>query len=258
MKCGHCKLDHDTVTQVRECYGQPTNPTELVTPYASTAQQLDAHAYHANAKLAEPATAAQRSYIISLAEGREVPVSGTVETAMHIRLAEHLLGDPEYSMSKREASAAITWLRTLPISVRLEAAAKKAGTSQQHETVLEGRYAVETPDVVKFYKVDRPTEGKWTGYVFVKMLVGSPGDWSEYPIKGAAREAVFIAIESAGVRESAVLFGRKTQRCGRCMSPLSDPRSRAAGYGQHCASLLGWPYPSRQEALAFLGEGVNA
>lgn len=42
-------------------------------------------------------------------------------------------------------------------------------------------------------------------------------------------------------------------RCGRCFGPLTDVRSRAAGYGKACAVHAGWPYPTRGEARAILG-----
>lgn len=120
-------------------------------------------------------------------------------------------------------------------------------------SVPEGRYALESEDGVKFYKVDKPTEGRWAGYIFVKLLVGSPGDWAEYPQR-AAKQEIMAAIEKIGARESAALFGFKARHCGRCMSPLSTPQSRAAGYGEVCAEKVGWPYPSKNEALRILRE----
>ncbi len=44
-------------------------------------------------------------------------------------------------------------------------------------------------------------------------------------------------------------------RCGRCLGPLSTVQSRAAGYGKACAAHVGWPYPTRREAMAILGLG---
>jgi hypothetical protein len=121
--------------------------------------------------------------------------------------------------------------------------------------VAAGRYAVNGQDgTVDFYQIDRPTQGKWAGYTFVKLLVGSVGDFSETAVRGAAARTVAQKILDAGMEESARLFGQKTRHCGHCSSPLTNPQSRAAGYGDTCASKHGYWYPSLNEALRILGE----
>jgi hypothetical protein len=56
----------------------------------------------------------------------------------------------------------------------------------------------------------------------------------------AVRE--LVAAFAADPRGVAVAFGRLTGACFACALPLSDPRSISAGYGEKCASKLGWPW----------------
>lgn len=100
--------------------------------------------------------------------------------------------------------------------------------------VPEGRYAVrgidgERGDIL-FVKVDRPTDGRWAGYTFVKQIVGGH---PEYPIKGARAAAVLARIAEAGVKESAMLYGQEIKRCARCHIKLTS-EYRKIGIGPEC------------------------
>lgn len=121
--------------------------------------------------------------------------------------------------------------------------------------VPEGRYALPAADGhVAFYKVDRPTEGRWAGYVFVKQLIGAPGDFDEQRLDRSRSAQVLADIAAMTPAESARLFGRKHVCCSRCLSALSLVQSRATGFGSTCAERLGVPYLSRAEALKVLDE----
>jgi hypothetical protein len=137
----------------------------------------------------------------------------------------------------------IDWLETLPVATRSqvqdrparqEGEAKRLGFSN----VPEGRYAVRNAEgVVKFYKVDRPTEGRWAGYVFVKVQASD----DLYPVKGKGpREAVLAAIAEAGVEASMTLYGRELGKCGHCGRTLTDEDSRARGIGPVCYGKMGF------------------
>lgn len=104
--------------------------------------------------------------------------------------------------------------------------------------IPEGRYAVRgTDDVIKFYKIDKPTDGKWAGFVFLKVQASE----EFYPIKSPAQQMnVFSAILEAGVRESFALYGHTLGHCGVCGRTLTDAESIAAGIGPKCAARLGW------------------
>lgn len=95
-----------------------------------------------------------------------------------------------------------------------------------------GHYAVEFDGQLRFFKVDRPEDGKWAGYVFVKEQASD----ELYPIRNRQRrEAILAAIsedwEAAGAR-----YGKEIGRCYRCNRTLTDPTSRALGIGPDCRS----------------------
>lgn len=169
-------------------------------------------------------------------------------------------------LSKKAASALIDKLsvqvekleRARPPGLTLPAEIRQAATPQPVNDVPEGRYAVRGSDrTVDFYKVDCPTEGRWAGYVFASLLTGAPGDWAKQRLSKPATATLLARIQAAGVEDSARLFGEKTESCGNCGSPLSDPQSRVAGYGETCAGKHGYWYPTLAEALEILNEGVD-
>ena len=102
-----------------------------------------------------------------------------------------------------------------------------------------GRYAIDRDGHWDFFQVDRPTEGKWAGYVFLSQLFGAPGDWNRQPIKDLARKAEVFAAVDRDVMAAAVAFGRESGECSQCGSPLSNEGSIAAGIGPVCAKNLG-------------------
>lgn len=122
--------------------------------------------------------------------------------------------------------------------------------------VPEGRYAIRGRDgTVDFYKVDHgKAGGRWDGYVFVSLLIGAPGSFAEQRIGREASTSVIGRVLAAGIEDSARLYGEKTRTCGNCGADLSDPQSRAAGYGETCAGNRGYWYPTRAEALEILDE----
>lgn len=105
--------------------------------------------------------------------------------------------------------------------------------------VPESKYALtnEAGDVV-FYEVKVGKKGTWKGFVFVEHLVGHPGDWMRYPVKGAARANVLAQI-GHDPAAAAKMFSIKFTCCARCYSPLSDKISIAAGLGETCRSYFG-------------------
>lgn len=97
------------------------------------------------------------------------------------------------------------------------------------------KYALHNDDGLKFYEVRVGKAGtRWDGFRFVDHLVGHPGDWARYPVKGVARKEVLADI-AQHPRESAVLFSAEFTICAVCGSPLSDPESLARGLGPVCA-----------------------
>lgn len=105
--------------------------------------------------------------------------------------------------------------------------------------VPDGRYAVEDAEGFTFWQVDRPEEGKWAGWTFVKSLHGSPGDLRREPVRGRAAYAVLERIYQDPVGAS-YNFGRMLGICGICGSPLTNEESRELGIGPVCREKMGW------------------
>ena len=112
-------------------------------------------------------------------------------------------------------------------------AARKAPTPAID--VPAGRYAVEIGGVLGFFKVDRPTEGRWAGYVFVKQMASD----TEYPVRGTRRGVVLDAI-AADPQAASTRYGQEIGACGVCGRTLTDEDSRARGIGPICADKMGW------------------
>ena len=101
-------------------------------------------------------------------------------------------------------------------------------------SVPAGRYAVDDGKL-GFYKVDRPTEGRWAGYVFVNQLASD----TEYPVRGERRSLVLETI-ALNPGAASLRYGREIGACGVCGRTLTDATSRANGIGPICADKMGW------------------
>lgn len=107
-----------------------------------------------------------------------------------------------------------------------------------------GRYAITGEDgTTDFYKVDRPDQGKWKGYVFAKLLVASGGfgdDLSEQRLSFPQTKSVLVRIEADGVEDAMKRYGRKLGVCGHCGRTLTDNESIELGIGPVCAGRMGF------------------
>jgi hypothetical protein len=265
-----CGGTHESVAEVRDCqFGSAVAATQAVvdTKPAIEARRDENFERFAAAKQAnyeaglvrtpglvggatataarKPASDKQRSYLTSLAT-RVAEIEGWGRVALDNVLE---LAIPD--LDSREASRQIDSWKAIVDA----APAPKPQAQAPAVDVPAGRYAVPTNEGhYAFYKVDRPTEGRWAGYVFAKQLIGSVGSWSEQRLSRDVTQTILARIATQGVEESARLFGIKARACGFCMSPLSNPQSRAAGYGSTCADNNGLHYPTYTEAVQILGE----
>jgi len=94
-----------------------------------------------------------------------------------------------------------------------------------------GRYALRRVDGgIDFLEICQIARGRR----MVFQLHGAPGDFRRVTLsvrlQGLA--ALHIAEDAAGARR---LFGEQVGECSFCHSPLTQPRSRAAGAGEKCA-----------------------
>lgn len=97
--------------------------------------------------------------------------------------------------------------------------------------VAKGYYAIEVDGVLKFYRVDRPTEGKWAGYTFLSVQA-SDDFW---PIKNRDQKRAILELIAADPKAAGARYGREIGRCYRCHRTLTDATSRANGIGPDCA-----------------------
>lgn len=100
-----------------------------------------------------------------------------------------------------------------------------------------GRYAVELDDDhgMRYFKVDRPTDGRWRGYTFVDEQASD----DYWPVKDRTRRAAVLAAIAVDPHAALIRYGRTIGACGRCGRTLTDESSRAAGIGPECAKRIG-------------------
>lgn len=116
---------------------------------------------------------------------------------------------------------------------------RKAPTTGQPVTldmpeVDAGYYAVMGHDdsQLRFYRVDRPTEGRWAGYTFLKVQASD--EW--HPIKALDTKRT-ILTRIANDPDAMARYGQEIGRCGRCNRTLTDEESRRIGMGPTCREL---------------------
>jgi len=124
-------------------------------------------------------------------------------------------------LTRREASDRITEL-------------VKSGQRHDPLGIPAGYYA--TPSLtgnndLDFWKVERPTEGRWAGRVFVKRIIGGHDpERVTRTTEFAAKEA----IRETGFDTAAKLYGQHLGQCYRCNRTLTDELSRQLGIGPEC------------------------
>jgi hypothetical protein len=199
ITCGNCHQKHDTAADVRACYDAPQqNNTRIDVKQMLTTHQI---------------TDKQIAFISEL-QAERVPEA---ERFGSIRLA---------SLTKAGASAMIATLLEKP---------KLPDAGDGVADVPAGRYAVEDNGTLKFYKVDRPADGKWAGRTFVKVQASD----NEFPVRGAAAARVLRLI-ARDPKAAMLRYGAELGHCGHCGRTLTNEESRAAGIGPICAGKMGW------------------
>lgn len=234
MRCGYCQKTGVDIEHVRNRLCNTTGAADKFGDSGMT-EVKDAPEF--------PASERQIDYVLGLQNERLLPEHWVVWDRGTLELLE-----------RDEVSAQISLLKSFT---------KRAsdGPAKSDWNMPQGRYAlwlapedlssqtISSPEPGEpgpagawhFYQVDRPDKGRWKGYTFIKRLVGAPGDYREVDMNRVHRMDVLKRIE-ADPKTAMVNFGKQTQHCGRCLSPLTHKRSRAAGYGQKCASVLGWEW----------------
>lgn len=119
---------------------------------------------------------------------------------------------------------------------------KHEGIEVDLTLVPAGRFAVESKDGLTFLRIDKPSDGKWNGWAFVKRQAGDTFDRlgsarPGLPYRGAA--GALVAQVAAEPTEAMARYGRELGHCGRCGRTLTDDESRAFGIGPDCRAMMG-------------------
>jgi hypothetical protein len=222
MRCGNCKANHETVLEVRDCYKISRPITVLDQGWR-----------------ADPATKNQRNFLNNLRKQNNLPAI-----------------PDEQGLTKGQATQDIDhWVKlaeSQPKVVRPRTAWPEASIEEEDEyldrgqvrkvtdgtrpsvDIPAGHYAVASltgNNDLDFFRVDRPTEGRWAGRTYVKRVVGGKPDSKVF---GKTGEQVLQAIWDAGIGDSAKLYGTELGQCSRCNRHLTDELSRSLGIGPDC------------------------
>lgn len=156
---------------------------------------------------------------------------------MSIKCGNHKLGDHRHA-SVQEVKTCCMGTDDLPIIHKSVAPSQVINKSEQYADIAPAYYATKSitgNNDLDFWKVDKPSEGKWAGYIFVMRVIGGN------PHKAVSGREKFRALEEilkAGPRSSATLFGQTIGRCWRCGRHLTDETSRSLGIGPECRSKV--------------------
>lgn len=101
--------------------------------------------------------------------------------------------------------------------------------------VANGRYAITIDNKLRFFKVNTPTNGKWSGVTFLEEIFGGG---NRVPMPNAKFRARVLEI-IANDEDALARFGRELGICGVCGRDLTDEVSRALGIGPICLEKLG-------------------
>jgi hypothetical protein len=128
-----------------------------------------------------------------------------------------------------------------------------AKTTLKLDHVPEGGYALESPTDgrLRFLEVDRPEDGKWKDFVFVKVRASDERHklgtvnprYGTYAGKGVALVTVLAGADTHELQQYAIRFGLELGECGFCRRSLTDEDSRGLGYGPVCAGRHGLYHP---------------
>lgn len=150
---------------------------------------------------------------------------------------DRLYGQGEYlfegEVTVREASEVIDWLMQ---SVRRDPRPEDAEVRKAEAVTPAGRYAVEVEGILRFYRVDKPTEGRWAGYTFLNRQASD----DFFPVRDRTEKVKVLGLIDADPRAAAIRYGLELGVCSLCGRVLTDPDSRAAGVGPICAARVGW------------------
>lgn len=153
-----------------------------------------------------PMTTRQRQFIANLFEER---------------VTDSIVVPPLEAMTTKMASAMIGQLLAAP----------KKQQQVAKRLIPDGRYAVDTPEGLRFYVVNTRDRGPYAGVQFISRQSGD----NRLRIGPNERSTAKVLI-AADPKAATVRYGRELGVCGVCGRTLTDEESRAAGIGPVCAA----------------------
>lgn len=174
------------------------------------------------------------AYLRSILTERVLPAKDGVDGSTRATRALAMLDAGQ--LSQKQVSRSIEAFKDCPRKPREQAAGSPEQARAALPEVPAGRYAVEEDGVLKFFRVDRPEQGRWAGYTFLKIQASD----DLYPVKDYARKTAILAAIAEDPRAASIRYGHELGACGICGRTLTDEDSRAAGIGPVCARGAGW------------------
>jgi Family of unknown function (DUF6011) len=248
MICGNCKRDHATVLEVKNCYG--TKNVDYQGVFGATAPQMkyikillaerQMTPLHGSVKLSK----SEASEMIT--ELRQIPASADPG----IQSAD---GDPEgygdapgimasedilFSDGEDFTISRVRPNPRQPEKKSLEQTVFVTNPNAAEWGIPSGYYAIPSlsgTNDLDFYRVDRPTKGRWAGYTFVKMVVGGKSDMA---VRGKQRLYDILCSIKKSPEQAALRYAQQLGRCSRCNTHLTDEVSRQYGMGPNCRSKV--------------------
>lgn len=147
--------------------------------------------------------------------------------------------------TRQSVTASIQWLIGLPWTPRVfvprpaQPSYQKYGVGPRPVTpkIDQGYYAIVDPadQVLKFYQVRVPKQGRWVGYTFVSQVCGE----NRLNIRDRTEREKILGEIAKNPLESLKRYGQEIGECGHCRKQLTDAESRAFGIGPVCRKKLG-------------------
>lgn len=221
---------HDTVAEVRACWGRGEMQGTPVGTYSRPARDRDVTPQWNGFNVTAPPSAKQVKYLNDLLRQAKLQPVGWD--------AEHM-ARPSVSEGITQLKAYLNRTRPLPTFAPVAHVGEPVSatpTRKPYPDVPAGHYATISAtgnNDYDFWRVDRPDEGPWKGRTFVKRVIGGK------PNKNVYRQTALDALKAIldeGIEVTRTRYGTEIGQCWKCNRHLTDETSRALGIGPDCRS----------------------
>lgn len=208
IKCGKCQATHESVAQVRACYGsQASKPGHRTNKYAGTCIRCGC-------------TVAPEAGILSRSPG-----VGSQRLGQGDWIVQHVNNDDCDEAKLLSDIKDMQPKRTVRVV---------GPTARDFKAVAQGYYATKSTsgnNDLDFWFVRIQKDGRYAGFRSVSRVLGGRGTQR---IRGGEQVAALRAILAAGTDAAGKLFASELGRCRKCGRDLTDDTSRELGIGPVC------------------------